>query len=503
MLRILGSRKKLCDGLTRREMLLAGGLGLFGAGLGNSVAVRLARGAPSGGPPDKNFGQAKSCILLYLYGSPSQIEMCDPKPDAPVEVRGELASISTTVAGCRVNELLPRVAQIMDRVTLVRSMTHSYPIHSISYALTGLPATESPLDLNPRDPRHWPFMGSVVEHFSTQSQQASSPGGLPNNIALPFPLSSQRPAVKIAGFQPSFLGNARAPVWPHFNGKATRRVSRPQFVNSSAYEGPDPYLGIEPDGHFEIAPRAELGGKITLDRLQRRRSLLEQFNGAQRELDRTSATSGFNSQRQTAFALLSSGKVRRALDIRREPRALRESYGMNLFGQSTLLARRLVEAGCRFVSVIWDEYGTINTAWDTHCNHFDRMKNELLPAFDSAFSSLIVDLDSRGMLDDTLVLVTSEHGRTPQLSDAPGGGRDHWSQCYSNILAGGGIARGRVVGRSDKFAASVMDRPVSPKEILCTAYHLLGIDHHAMLTDQQGRPLPVVGAAEVARDLLA
>jgi uncharacterized protein (DUF1501 family) len=175
---------------------------------------------------------------------------------------------------------------------------------------------------------------------------------------------------------------------------------------------------------------------------------------------------------------------------------------MTVFGQASLAARRLVEAGSRFVTVFWDEFGLAGSGWDTHWDHYPRMKNELLPGLDKAIYGLITDLDQRGMLDDTLVMVLSEHGRTPKLNTAKGGGRDHWSQAYSALFAGGGIARGRVIGKTDKIAGSVVERPISPKDILATAYHLLGIDPDTHLTDRTNRPVPLVQDAEVVGEML-
>ena len=499
MLRILGSRRSLCDGFTRREMLTAGGLTLLGLGLEDFLRLKELQAAGRGTAGDSSFGRAKSCILLYLFGAPSHIEFCDLKPDAPREIRGDFKTIRSSLPGCDVCEHLPKTAGVMDRVSVVRSMTHDYPIHSISYALTGLPQPDTPLDLNPRDPRHWPFIGSVVEFVNGRKPA----GSIPDNIALPFPISSKRPAALYAGFQPAYLGSAHAPIWTEFRGEATRRVSRPFFGNNPSYDGPDPYLGITPEGRFEIGSVADYPGELTVDRLDRRRSLLEQFNQSRRDLDVSPLGRGMTRHREMAYSLIGSEKVRRALDLAREPRPLRDAYGMNLFGQSTLMARRLIEAGSRFVSVVWDEYGTFSTAWDTHTHHFARMKGELLPGFDCAFSALINDLDARGMLDETLVLCLSEHGRTPKITDAPGGGREHWSRCYSNLLAGGGIARGKVIGRTDKIGGAVMDRPMSPKDILATVYHLLGIDPHTIVNNPLGRPFPLLASGAVAHDLLA
>ena len=204
-----------------------------------------------------------------------------------------------------------------------------------------------------------------------------------------------------------------------------------------------------------------------------------------------------------AFDLLRSGTLRRAFDLGEEPDETRNLYGMTLFGQAALTARRLVEAGGRFVTVFWDEFGLAGTGWDTHVDHFPRMKDELLPGLDLTLSGLVLDLDRRGLLDETLVVLLSEHGRTPKLASVQGGGRDHWSRCYSVVMAGGGVARGQVVGRSDKIASDPVERAVSPKDILATIYHLMGIDPSATIADLQGRPMVIAPDAEVIREILA
>ncbi|MFO0867277.1 MAG: DUF1501 domain-containing protein, partial [Gemmataceae bacterium] len=208
--------------------------------------------------------------------------------------------------------------------------------------------------------------------------------------------------------------------------------------------------------------------------------------------------------RQRAYSLLTSDAVHRALDISIEAPPLRERYGMTLFGQSLLAARRLIEAGTRFVSVFWDGYGQFgNCGWDTHNNHYPRLKEYLLPGFDRAYPALIEDLKHRGMLDETLVLCISEHGRTPQIDSKPrGAGRHHWSRVYSAAFAGGGMAKGRVVGSSDRLGGEVRDTPISPKDILATTFHLLGIDPHSSLPDTQGRPMPIAGDGEMRPELL-
>jgi uncharacterized protein (DUF1501 family) len=245
------------------------------------------------------------------------------------------------------------------------------------------------------------------------------------------------------------------------------------------------------------------GPGITFDRLDRRTSLLDQIEHAHRAGCATQ-DSGTDRYRSMAMKLLGSEKLRQAFDLDREDPSTRDLYGMTLFGQAALTARRLVEAGGRFVTVFWDEYGLAGTGWDTHWDHFPRMKDELLPGLDRTLSGLLLDLDRRGLLDETLVVLLSEHGRTPRIqSTVPGGGRDHWSRCYSVVMAGGGIARGCVIGKSDKVASDPVERRVSPKDILATIYHLLGIDPSDFISDRQGRPMPIVPNAEVLAEALA
>jgi uncharacterized protein (DUF1501 family) len=204
-----------------------------------------------------------------------------------------------------------------------------------------------------------------------------------------------------------------------------------------------------------------------------------------------------------AFDLMTSAKIHRALDLHREPRAIRERYGQTLFGQSVLAARRLIEHGVKLVTVFWDEYQEANSAWDTHVQQYPRLKDALLPGFDQAYPALLSDLQARGLLDETLVACVSEHGRTPKLAKEPGGGRDHWSWVYSGLFAGGGIRRGSVLGASDKIAAYPKDFPVSPKDVLCTIYHLLGVDPETQIRGREGRPVSLVPEGKVLSGLLA
>jgi hypothetical protein len=497
MLRILGSTQRLCDGLTRREALRAGVLGLGGLALADYFRL-TQKTAASPARQERSFGRAKSCILLFLYGSPSQLETFDPKPAAPLEIRGELGVIPSRLPGLQVGELLPYSARVMDKVTVLRSLTHPYPLHGVAFATTATPTIDVPMELNPRDGRHHPFIGSVVAHLQQRSGRQSP---LPANLALPFPFSSRRVGeVQRAGPYAAFLGSAYNPIWTNFQGEAT--VKTVKTLAGQKLEVGEPYMGIRPDGKFLIG-QDQPDQTLTLDRLDARRSLVDQFDQARQHLGNTDAGRSFDRHRALALDLLTSARIREALDVEREPLALRESYGMTLFGQSCLTARRLVEAGSKFVSVFWDEFGLAGSGWDTHWEHYPRMKKELCPGFDRALYGLLTDLDDRGLLDETLVVCISEHGRTPKIQNVSGGGRDHWSRAYSAILAGGGIARGRVVGKTDRIASDVTERPISPKDVLATTYHLLGIDLETLLEDRIGRPIPLIQGGSVISEALA
>jgi hypothetical protein len=485
--------------MSRRDLLRIGGLGLGGLSLAD--LLQLSAVAAPDGNRLKSFGKAKAIILIHLYGSPSQLEWADMKPNAPVEVRGELGGIPSNVPGLAVCELLPNMAKVMDRTTVIRSMTHEYPIHGVAFAWTGNPVIDVSMELRPHDPKHWPYFGSVVEYVDQRTGRAPGDPSLPQNIALPFAFSSRREGeVPRAGPYAAFLGSRYNPVWTDFVGTATKSV--PKTLAGKTFTGNDPYIGTSPDSHFVVPAATQLLPDLTLDRLNRRRSLRAQFNSMRSTLDELASARQFDEYQRSALALLSSDKLASALDLRRENEQVRESYGHSLFGQACLAARRLVESGTRVVSVFWDEFGLAGSGWDTHWNHYQRMREELCPGFDRGWYGLISDLDQRGMLDDVLVVCGSEHGRTPIINQAQGAGRDHWSRVYTTLVAGAGITRGNVVGASDKIGGEVADRPVSPKELLATMYHLLGIDHRTVVYDRQNRPLPLVDA-DVVGELLA
>ncbi len=500
MIRVLGGPKRLCDGITRRDLLHVGSLSLLGLGLSEAGEIGTK---PAATLTKAGFGQAKACILLFLYGSPSQLETFDPKPDAPEQVRGELRSIASRVPGLDVCELLPQMARVMDKTTVIRTVSHPFPLHGVAFATTGIPRIDAPMELNPRDPAHWPYIGSVVDYVDAQKRGRAPESAVPRNLALPWAFSSQRVGeVPRAGPYGGFLGQAWDPIFTEYAGQATRTARK--TLQEKVWEDVEPYRGVTPESRFRLGSVTDLGASLTLDRLDRRRSLLDQIEQTRRELDAfATRSSGVDRHRAMAYSLLASEKLRRAFDLDAETPFTRDLYGMTLFGQATLTARRLVEAGGRFLTVFWDEYGLAGTGWDTHWDHFPRMKDELLPGLDRTLSGLLIDLDSRGLLDETLVVCMSEHGRTPKLSLEKGGGRDHWSRCYSVLMAGGGIARGRVVGRSDKIASDPVERRVSPKDILATIYHLLGIDPATTLTDRQGRPMSLVPDGELISEVLA
>jgi hypothetical protein len=494
MLRLLGNPKTLCHGVTRRDLLHIGGLGAFGVTLGDALGLHAAQANESASAP--KFGQAKSCILIYKYGSPPQHETFDPKPDAPPEIQGEMRAIPTNLPGVQIGEGLPRIARIMDRLTVVRSLTHPYPLHGTVYATTGIAEVDTKIEAQPRHKRQWPFIGSLVDYFEDRRTRGALPE-MPRNVALPFVMGSKNEYPPLAGPYGAMLGMRYDPVYTEFHGEGTALA--PEVRPGKGFK--DPLFGIQRTDKLQLATRA-----VTSDeagRFDLRRSLLNQFDRGRRDLEAFERIAVFNQQQQMAFSLLTSSRMHEALDYTREPDSVRDAYGMTLFGQSCLAARRLVEAGVKFTTVIWDAYGLNAGSWDTHHNHFGRLKEFLLPVFDQSFTALVLDLEQRGMLDDTLVLVISEHGRTPEIdSKERGGGRHHWSRAYSQVYAGGGMGRGLVVGRTDKHAGDVEETPISPKDVLATAFHLLGVDPESTFPDPEGRPLPVTGTGHLRTELL-
>jgi hypothetical protein len=506
MINLPGKPNSRGQRIPRRRFLQVGGLGLYGltqSDLLRSVAAETTSADPSSrGDPSRGLGRAKRVIVLYLYGAPSQMDTLDPKPDAPVETRGEFGTISTSLPGITICEHLPRIAQVMHRTTLIRSMTHPYNNHAVAYTLSGIPISEPAIEANAREPRHWPYVGSVLEYLWARDGDAAHRLAIPPNMYLPWPLNSRTNNKMHGGLHAAWLGGRYDPVIPEFHGRATRDAGNPSADGDQAILSHfDPHDGITKESTFRFSA-ASLPPRFTLDRFDRRRSLLAQLDAQRR------ATAGrldtFDSLQQAAFDMVASPGVVTALDVTREPEEVRERYGYTLFGQGALAARRMIEAGVRIVTVFWDEFGPVNTAWDTHSNNFPRLKQGLCPTLDQVYPALLDDLQQRGLLEDTLVMCISEHGRTPTVSDKPGGGREHWSGAYWGLFAGAGVPQGQVVGATDKQGGFPVERPLNPKDILATVYHLLGFDPHKTVTpDRLGRPHHLLPHGDMVDELIA
>ena len=465
MLSISGGARRTCEGLSRREVLTAGGAGLLGLSLPGVLAAEQQA-------PPLSRGRAKSVIFLFLFGGPSQLETFDLKPDAPAEIRGPFQPIASRTPGLLISEHLPKLAAVSDKYTVVRTMSHSFNDHSGAghYMQTGrrwhIPVGGG-FSATPAD---WPSVGSVSEYL-TQHAPGGRSRDLPNYAVVPNWLGRLQASgqYRRPGQYAGWLGQAYNPL--------TTAVDK-RDANDNPYwrDCSDEELNFQIEG---LAP------EVSLDALRRRSSLLAQFENARRRLDQP-GLEVYDQFRQRALALVTSDKTRRALDIRREPAALRDRYGRHLFGQSCLMARRMVEAGVRFVTVHYDCVD--GYSWDSHRNS-DDVRKHLLPTFDQGCAALLADLDQRGLLDETLVVALGEMGRTPKANAT--WGRGHWSTLFPALLAGAGIQRGATYGRSDRTAAQVSEHPVSPEDLAATIYWSLGIDPGLMLPDALDRPIPI------------
>ncbi|MDA1017155.1 MAG: DUF1501 domain-containing protein [Planctomycetota bacterium] len=488
MLTINGRTKRVCSGLTRRDLIRTGGLGLFGLNVPQLLAAEDARVAPthvfSPGTPFPK-GRAKSVLFLYLFGGPSQLETFDMKPDAPSQLRGPFQPIDSRTPGLRICEHLHRTAALSDRLAIIRSMTHSHNDHNAChYIQTGHKWTrsaENGSDVNAR-PTDWPAMGSVVEYVSQHSAGRNT-RTFPDYVYLPNRLGHLQ-AYDRTGQYAGWLGNA-------YNALATDIRRRDTKDNPFFRECTEAELDFRIKG---LVSKTDM----PLDRLDRRRSLLEQFDASRSSLDQTRSHAGYSGIQQRALDLVTSDRIRSALDIQRESAALRDKYGRHLFGQSVLMGRRMIEAGCRFVSVIWD--APDGYSWDSH-QHSSDMRDHLLPKFDQSFSALITDMEDRGLLDDTLVVAVGEMGRTPKANAA--WGRGHWSYSFPCVLAGAGIRGGIMHGASDKDAAYPIENPVSPEDLAATIYNSLGLSHEIQIPDAQGRPVSILESGRPLSGLFA
>jgi hypothetical protein len=479
MLTILGRPRTACDGLSRRELLQAGGAGLLGLslpGLFRSQAVASAGGSPA---------RAKNVIFLLNFGGPSQLETFDMKPEAPEKIRGPFKPIASRTPGLMICEHLPKLAEVSDKYCVIRTMTHSYNDHSGAghYLQTGR-RWQVPIgggfNWTPSD---WPSIGSAVEYLDQHG-----PGGLerplPSYAVVPNSLGRLEEAGQYfrPGEHAGWLGRAYNPL--------TTRVDKKDLDDNPYWRDcSDEELTFSIEGL--AAP-----GEIALDRIERRVSLLHQFDNGRRAIEGRHIHD-FDRFRDRALALVTSGAARNALDIRQEPASVRDRYGRHLFGQSVLMARRLVEAGVRFVTAHYDCCD--GYSWDSHLHSRD-VRDHLLPTFDQATAALLSDLDERGLLAETLVVALGEMGRTPQANAE--WGRGHWSTLFPALIAGAGVRGGTLYGGSDKDAALPIDNPVSPEDLAATIYDALGIDPELRVPDQQGRPVALVENGRPVRAIL-
>ncbi len=430
------------DRLSRRGLLEVGSLGMAGLSLsrmleGQAFASESSLAAPA----------IDSCILLFLNGGPSHIDMWDPKPDAAAEVRGEFSPIATSVPGYRVTDQIPRLAQQMHLATVVRSMHHSVNnahAAAVYCALTGHDRGEIGGGTRSTD---YPSPGSVT------SLLRPVPSGCVPHVCLPYVTKEGAGGPPQPGFFGGFLGHSH-----------------------------DPFFVLKDPNDPEFAvPELSLPGGMSESRFERRRHLFSGLDDSTGSHDSGEMTRF----QERALELLTSEQTQSAFRLDRETDALRDAYGRNIYGQSVLLARRLIEAGTRLVTVSWAP--DANATWDTHGGNFEKLRSTLLPQFDSACASLIEDLNLRGMLDRTLVAVMGDFGRTPKIN-ANNAGRDHWNFCYSLMLIGGGFGKGLIYGRSDEIGAFPAADPLKPSDIMATIYNQFGIPPETELHDQFGRP---------------
>src|SRR6266496_1781213 len=447
--------------LTRRHLLKVGGLGLLG--LTVPCLLRAEEWAKGKGPKPR----AKSVIFLYQFGGPSHLDMFDMKPDAPEGIRGPHKPMATSAAGIQVNDRLPRLAKVMDKVTLIRSMHHTMKNHNSAsyYALTG---HAPPLDdIRLRDSLDlFPAYGSVVDRL------APADGEIPTFVAYPYVI---RDGSVTPGQHASFLGKEHDPL----------------------------LFTQDPNGENFKLPELSLPANLSYERLEQRRELQKVIDQQSWLLEISAAARGLDAYYDKALAMLNSEGLRRAFDLSAAPEKLRDAYGRHTYGQSCLLARRLAEAGVKFVTVYFSGniggQSTTEGGWDTHGFNNTRMypiiEKYHLPLTDLTLPTFLEDLDQRGLLETTLVVWMGEFGRTPRLND--NASRDHWPQCYTALLAGGGIKRGFVYGASDKTSSYPAENPVRPDDLAATLYYLLGIDPQTEVYDTSKRPLAITSGKPV------
>jgi hypothetical protein len=441
--------------LTRRECLQVG----FSTYLGLGLPQILSAKAESRSVKTKH----KSVILIFLTGAPSHIDTFDPKPDAPAEIRGSFSTIATSVNGIRICDPLPLLAARAHKYAIIRSMTHSTPVHEIGthFLLTGIDALPTG-STHMASRNDWPNYASGLDVVRPRTD------GIPNGVLLPTYLNAGY------GFSGQYGGLLGAKYDPWHIRK-------------------DPNAG-----DFRLEDDSSMG--LSVPQIQDRKALLESIDQQRRGWEQLIEQKQFSNRQERAFEVLSSGRLSNAFSIDREPEKVRNAYGRHLFGQSLLLSRRLIEVGVPFVQA---HMGSMNQ-WDTHTKCCETLKNNLLPPLDRGVSALLDDLDARGLLEETQVVMVGEFGRTPKLGTDNGGnitakdGRDHWAGAFFTVIAGGGVKGGQVIGSTDKNGAYPAIQPYNPSDLGATIYSALGIDPGTEVHDRQGRPLRLNNGTPIA-----
>jgi hypothetical protein len=478
------ANKDTCDGVTRRELLRVGGSAMFGISLANILGLQ-ARATPptppSEGGENHGFGKAKSVILIYLQGGPSHLDLWDPKEGVPDNVRSVFKPIPTKLPGVQFTEIMPKLAQVNDRFTMIRSMSYT-PVGLFNHTaaiyqmLTGYTTDKvSPSgQLEPPTPKDFPNVGSQISRLKP-----------PTVPMLPFvmmPRPLQESNVVNKGGTAGFLGRAY-----------------------------DPYYLFPPGDDMDMAKMdrirvddLKLRAEVSSARLERRAKLRDVITDGMPGLEKAVEKYDLDEYYTKALGLVISGRARDAFDLSKEPAALRERYGKNTFGQCCLLGRRLIEAGTRFVEINWPKVANSdNHSWDVHVGLSTRMRNQSAPMLDAGLSTLIEDLDNRGLLAETLVLAVGEFGRSPIRGLSTSGnenqddGRDHWPYCYTAVVAGAGVRRGFVYGKSDKTASAPLETPVHPKDLLATIYHSVGLNPGTIVYNHLNQPRELVQAEAI------
>jgi hypothetical protein len=482
--------KDVCDrdlGMTRRDLMRVGGSCMLGLTLGNLFELQAASAASSTdagkAKSEPGWGKAKSIILIYLQGGPSHIDLWDPKENVPENVRSVFKPIPTKIPGIQFTEILPHLAEINDKFTMIRSMgytpnglfNHTAAIYQMMTGYTTDKVSPSG-QLEPPSPKDYPNFGSQLIRLKPVTEPM-----LPF-VMLPRPLQESNVVGK--GGTAGFLGRAYDPytLYPDGDDMALNKMD-----------------------HIKIDD-LQLRPEVFASRLERRAKLRDAINAGMPDVDKAVSEFKLNSYYERALDLVLSGNAREAFNLEAEPDVVRAAYGRNTFGQSCLLARRLVEAGTRVVEVVWPKVANSdNHSWDHHVGLTTRMKTQSGPMLDTGLAALISDMDQRGLLSDTLVVCVGEFGRSPQKGVSTSGngnsadGRDHWPYCYTAVMAGAGTKRGYVHGQSDKTASSPLEDRVHPGELLASIYHAFGIDPHTIAFNHLNQPRELVQAEPITR----